>query len=136
MTDETKTMHVMLVEPGKYAEMVDIERTLAAEQAAVGGYVEFVRLEEGVTLIVNEEGKLNGMRPNRLLTDDDGEVIDIIHGPFLVCGEEWTEDGIVTTDLPQEAERKYQEQFHDIQLIDPQRQRVFVIHDETPPFQY
>ena len=65
MTDETKTMHVMLVEPGKYAEMVDIERTLAAEQAAVGGYVEFVRLEEGVTLIVNEEGKLDQLPLNR-----------------------------------------------------------------------
>ena len=36
--------------------------------------------------VVNEEGKINGMELNRALRDDDGNLYDIIAGPFLVVG--------------------------------------------------
>jgi len=35
--------------------------------------------------ICNEEGKINGMRPNRALYGEDHEMIDIICGPAFIC---------------------------------------------------
>ena len=39
-----------------------------------------------VAIVVNEEGKVNGLSLNRSLYDDNGERFDIIAGTFLVCG--------------------------------------------------
>ena len=35
--------------------------------------------------IVNEESKINGMRPNRSVKNDDGVMVDFIFGPAFVC---------------------------------------------------
>ena len=35
---------------------------------------------------MNEEGKLEGLPLNRALRDDQGEVYDIVAGPFMVVG--------------------------------------------------
>lgn len=56
---------------------------------AVGGYIEAVSLPNGLTLWVNEEGKLNGLPVNeyatRLFTSAFGAV-DIIVGNAIVTG--------------------------------------------------
>lgn len=47
------------------ARVEEIPDSLEAMQAIVGGYVELVRLENGLELWVNEEGLLEELPPNR-----------------------------------------------------------------------
>ena len=80
-------MKILRVEPEKSPEIVDMEGTLEALQAAVGGYIEAVYpWEDPVAIVCNDDGKFNGMQPNRALYDTDGEIMDIIAGTFLVVG--------------------------------------------------
>ena len=52
--------------PGEEPEMREIENTLTALQALVGGYIETVRLSKSIVIVINEEGRLRGMAPNVL----------------------------------------------------------------------
>lgn len=59
-------LHVLVVEPGKQPKLRTIPHTLYAMQALVGGPIQAVYpFEEPVALICNEEGKLEGLPPNR-----------------------------------------------------------------------
>jgi hypothetical protein len=57
---------------------------------AVGGMIEAVSLPSGMTLWVNEEGKLNGLPVNRvateLLTREFGQKFDTIVGNAIITG--------------------------------------------------
>lgn len=78
---------VISVLPGEEPVVKNIEGGLSSLQHEVGGYIECVYpFDDPVGLIVNEEGKINGMELNRALRDDDGQIYDIIAGPFLVVG--------------------------------------------------
>ena len=80
-------MTVLYVKPGEKPKRIEIENDLEALQRAVGGYIEAVYpYEDPVALIVNEEGKLNGLPLNRALRDEDNEIYDIVAGTFLVVG--------------------------------------------------
>ena len=80
-------MTVLYVKPGEKPKHIEIENDLEALQRAVGGYIEAVYpYEDPVALIVNEEGKLNGLPLNRALRDEDNDIYDIVAGPFLVVG--------------------------------------------------
>lgn len=84
---ERDTIRVLLLEPGKVARECEIGTRLADLQKAVGGWIETVYpFAEEVCIVCNDEGKLRGMKPNRALRGEDGEVTDIICGPFLICG--------------------------------------------------
>jgi len=82
-----ETIKVILLQPGKLAKTAEIDASLEGMQRAVGGgLIEAVYpFEEEVCLVCNEEGKINGMRPNRALYDEDHEMIDIICGPAFIC---------------------------------------------------
>ena len=57
---------VLLVEPNKYPKMIEIDDTLEAMQEVVGGDIEeYMPFEDEVAIICNEEGKVNGLPPNR-----------------------------------------------------------------------
>ena len=75
---ENKTLHILRVEPGKAPEEKDIGSDLNSLQAEVDGLIECVYMDDGSIIVVNEEGKLNGMEMNRRLGDD------ILCGPFFV----------------------------------------------------
>ena len=80
-------MTVLCVKSGEKPKRIEIENDLDALQRAVGGYIEAVYpYEDPVALIVNEEGKLNGLPLNRALRDEDNDIYDIVAGPFLVVG--------------------------------------------------
>ena len=79
---ENKTLHVLRVEPGKVPEEKDIGSDLHSLQAEVDGLIECVYMDDGTIIVVNEEGKLNGMEMNRRLGDD------IICGPFFLVGDD------------------------------------------------
>lgn len=79
----------LLVKPYELPKEIEIDNTLEEKQKLVGGYIEqaFLPKDDSVVLICNEEGKINGMKPNR----DIGH--DIIFGPFLIVGNDYENGG-------------------------------------------
>ena len=75
---------VLKIEVGEPPEIKEISNELSSLQYEVGGLIECVYLDDDSIAVVNEEGKLNGMDPNRRLG------ADIICGPFLFVGIAWT----------------------------------------------
>ena len=56
-------------------------------QEAVGGSIEAAYFfEEPVSLVCNEEGKINGLELNRSVRNEDNEIMDIVAGTFFICG--------------------------------------------------
>jgi len=104
-----ETMTVLLVEPGKYPQPVEIGTDLEDLQKAVGGYIQVTYpFDEQVGLVMNEEGKLEGMPLNRALRDDDGQIYDVVAGPMLVVGLTEESFGSLTPDQMQ----KFEQHFH------------------------
>ncbi len=104
-----ETMTVLLVEPCKYPQQVEIGTDLENLQKAVGGYIEVTYpFDENVGLVMNEEGKLEGLPLNRALRDDDGQIYDVVAGSFLVVG--LTEESFGS--LTPEQMQKFEQQFH------------------------
>lgn len=81
-------MKVLLLKPGYNAEIVDISDGLESMQKIVGGWIESLYFSEKdeVALICNEEGKINGLIPNRAIEDDNGNLVDIVFGTCFICG--------------------------------------------------
>lgn len=75
-------MRVIIALPGKPAETREIDNTLESLQKLVGGYIEVLSPVwfEDMALICNEEGKLLGLPPNRIIKSD------IIAGPLIIAG--------------------------------------------------
>ncbi|WMI82428.1 DUF3846 domain-containing protein [Anaerotignum sp. MB30-C6] len=96
---------VVKMDVGKPPVIKEIENTLEALQAEVGGLIECVYLDDGCLAVVNEEGKLNGMEPNRRLGSD------IICGPFFICGD--SDDGEFVS-LDDKQVEQYTRMFSDV----------------------
>ena len=82
-----KVIKVLKIEPGKLPKVVELKNELTALQEAVSigadyrGLIEIVSLDEKTCLLLNEEGKLIGLKPNRRLG------WDILCGVFYVVGQ-------------------------------------------------
>ena len=108
-TTTKETMTVLLVEPEKHPRPVEIGTNLEDLQKAVGGYIEVTYpFDENVGLVMNEEGKLEGLPLNRALRDDEGQIYDVVAGSFLVVGLTEESFGSLTPDQMQ----KFEQQFH------------------------
>ena len=83
-----KEITVVKVEPMKEPVIATLTNDLDHLQKAVSigadhqGLIEFVYLEDNVSILCNEEGKLIGLTPNRRLGDD------ILCGVFYVVAED------------------------------------------------
>lgn len=107
--EETK-ISVLLIEPNKYPKMIEIADTLEAMQAVVGGNIEeYMPFDDEVAIVCNEEGKYNGMTPNRAVYADDKEMMDIIFGKFFVCYAPMESEKFLS--LPDDLAKKYEEKF-------------------------
>ena len=103
-----ETMTVLLVEPNQHPRPVEIGTELEDLQNAVGGYIEVVYpFDEPVGLVMNEEGKLDGLPLNRALRDDNGEIYDVVAGSFLVVGLTDEDFGSLTPDQMKAFEEKF-----------------------------
>ncbi len=106
---EPEKIDALLIRPNAYPEKVSIGTELEDLQKAVGGYIEVTYpFSEEVGLVMNEEGKLNGLPLNRALRSEDGDVYDVIAGDFLVVG--LTEESFGS--LTPEQMSKFEEMFH------------------------
>ena len=99
-----KKMKVIVLEPMKEAYVKEIENSLSSMQEVIGGYIQGIYpFVEEVCLVVNEEGKINGLPLNRALFDESGKVYDIIAGTAFICG--CSEDSFDS--LPEEYQEKF-----------------------------
>ena len=104
-----ETMTVLMVEPNKYPREMEIGTDLKDLQEAVGGNIEVIYpFEDQVGLVMNEEGKINGLPLNRALRDENGEIMDVIAGPFMVVGLTEESFGSLTPDQM----KAYGDMFH------------------------
>ena len=102
---------VLLIEPNKYPKMIEIDDTLEAMQKVVGGDIEeYMPFEDEVAIICNEEGKVNGLTPNRAVYDEHSrEMQDIICGKFFVAYAPFEAEKFQS--LPPDLAEKYREKF-------------------------
>lgn len=101
---------VLKVEPDKHPELIEMTNELDAMQAIVGGYIEVMPIEEGVAIVCNEEGKMDGEPLNRPIYHG-GQMVDIIAGTFFIAGDDISIGEFVS--LTDEQIAKYRKQFHD-----------------------
>ena len=108
MSEKNKPIRVVCCEPGKLAKIKEIKTGLENLQAAVGGLIEtYYPFDEPVCVVCNDEGKINGMRPCRAMYGEDGELMDIIFGPFFICDSRGEDFG----SLSEEQLKRYEEKF-------------------------
>ena len=102
-------IRVVYCEPGRLARTVEIGTELVDLQRSVGGGLiePYYPFEEPVCIVCNDEGKFNGMRPNRAVRNEDGRIEDIIFGPFFICDCSTENFG----SLSEEQLKRYSEQF-------------------------
>ena len=73
--EKSKQIKVLLLQPRKTPKPIEIENTLEAMQAVVGGDIEeYAPFDDDVVLICNEEGKLRGLPLNRAIRSESEEV--------------------------------------------------------------
>ena len=122
-------MTVLRIKPGEKPKCIEIESDLDALQRAVGGYIEAVYpYEDPVVLIVNEEGKLNGLPLNRALRDEDNDIYDIVAGNFLIVGLGKSE----FTSLTPALMKKYEKLFHHPEAFIKLGERLTVVPMPEP----
>ena len=110
-----KQVKALMIEPNKKPCVVDLMTDLDSLQKAVSigapeqGLIEFVYLEDNVSLLLNEEGKLIGLEPNRRLGKD------ILCGVFYVVAEN---DNGALVSLSKEQQDRYAKRFEIPDSID------------------
>lgn len=84
-------MKIVYVPAGKPPEVKEIDGDLKTMQDLVGGHIETVPYEniQNIVRVLNEEGKIEGKDPNRLIFDGR----DYIAGDFFVAAIGPNEDG-------------------------------------------
>ena len=101
-------MRVLKVEPYQLPEVKEIDSGLSSLQHEVEGWIEATYpFEDPVAIICNEEGKLNGMEYNRAIRDENGEVLEIIAGPFLIVGLGEEDFTSLSEDMVQKYKRMF-----------------------------
>lgn len=101
---------VLLVQPMKKPEVVQMEDSLEAMQKMVGGYIEeYMPFNDDIAIVCNEEGKLIGAPLNRGIYNENGELQDIIAGNFFVCSAPMECESFQS--LSEEQIKEYTEKF-------------------------
>lgn len=85
---KNETIRVLIVEPEKKPYVKEIDSGVESLQREVDGDIKTTYPSETdpVAYICNEESKLEGLPLNRAIRNDDGEIMDIVAGTFIVVG--------------------------------------------------
>ena len=80
-------MKVIIIKPFTQPYTKEIKGDLRSMQEIVGGYIEVIYPFDNpeIALICNEEGKLEGLQPNRFILNRNTGVCDFICGDFFLC---------------------------------------------------
>lgn len=109
MINVQRNIKVLYVEPFKEPVEMFIKNNLQEKRRLVDGNIEYAYLlnDYSISIICNEEGKINGMKPNR----DIGH--DIIFGPFVIAGYD---DSGEDRSLTDEQINKYKKEFDELSI--------------------
>ncbi len=91
MSRKAKSINVLVVKPGQPVETAEIEPSLETFQTLVGGYIEALDLDDGVSLYMNDDG-FGRLLPNRRIPDTGIVVV----GPFVVFRTTGPDDASLT----------------------------------------
>lgn len=106
----SEMMKVLYIQAGKKPQVIEIRHTLSEMQRLVGGTISsFMPFNDGSVIILNDNGKIDGLPLNRAVYDKNGEIADIIAGDFFICYA--APDSSEFSSLPDELIRKYSELF-------------------------
>lgn len=96
-------IRVLVKEPGKEPEEREIENTLEAFQAIVGGHIEALRIDEEIACYIDEDGKMKSLTPNFVVPVYSAAGYDIVCGTavFFRCGCDGSETSLTFTDVLQ-----------------------------------
>lgn len=85
----------------------EFEDTLEYLQKYVGGYMDVIAMDNGVDLVINDEGKIQSLPLNRAIRTDTGEIADFICGNILCVrhDEEGEFISILEEDIPEIEKR-------------------------------
>lgn len=104
MKSETIKIFAMRCDENKVykGRLEEIDNTLEAKQKFVDGYIEVIRITDDIDIVLNDEGKLDGLPLNRVWKSADESVLDIIVGNVLACrhDEEGNFTSILESDIP------------------------------------
>ena len=110
MQKNEEMIRVILCKPNERAQVVEIGESLEAMQTAVGGWIEeYMPFEDEVAIVCNEEGKGSQLPLNRAITDEDGQLLDIIAGDFFIAYAPYNSERFLS--MPPELEKKYLEKY-------------------------
>lgn len=99
-------IRVAVFRPNEEVTFEDLQNDLESMQKLVGGYIENLRISQDLHLVCNEEGKLQGLPPNRTVASSLG-LFNTVTGTFFVTREsEGNYIGIQESDEAQLAEWK------------------------------
>lgn len=121
-----ETIKVVVAEPHEEARIIEIKNTLENLQELVGGRIEtYEPFEDDAIIICNEEHKINNMPMNRAVRDKDGNIRDIICGPFIICYAPFESESFLS--LSDEMAEKYKELFKTPELFIQTEHGVIVV---------
>ena len=106
----SEMMKVLYIQAGEKPQVIEIRHTLSEMQRLVGGTISsFMPFNDGSVIILNDNGKIDGLPLNRAVYDKNGKITDIIAGDFFICYA--APDSSEFSSLPDELIRKYSELF-------------------------
>ena len=79
-------MRTVIIKPGKFAKVDNINLSYQTLSRLVGGYIAMTYPfdDEEIAVVSNEAAKLMDLPPNRAIRDSTGQVIEIYFGPMIV----------------------------------------------------
>jgi hypothetical protein len=80
-------MKILLAKVGEPMEVTDVQNELKPLQDVVGGNIEVLPIADDILMILNEEGKLEGLQSNFELYSKHG-LVDLIVGNIFFVGYE------------------------------------------------
>ena len=116
MSDKIK---ILVVEPMKPCEVLELPDTLDAMRQIVGGDIEAVTsLRDASAIVCNENGKLLDLPHNRPLLDESGLLpLDILHGTFFITGM----NGEHFVSLTEEQIQRYKALYDNVMVVTAER---------------
>ena len=78
-----RKLRILMKKVNQEPEEMEIEDTLEAKQALVDGLIEVIYVSDGLLLVCNEEGKLDGLLPNLVFE------FDYIAGDCFFIGDDY-----------------------------------------------
>lgn len=109
MQDE-KRISVIYVRPGRSPEVIEMENSLEEMQRLVDGPIEeYMPFTDEIAIICNELGKLKNLPYNRAIFSEEGKLLDVIQGNFIICSAPI--DSETVRSLSEEQKKKYMDKF-------------------------